>query len=325
MATEKPVRWGILGVAKINERLLPAFAQMTSGQLCAIASRSAERAAEAAAAAGLPKSYGSYEALLDDPDIDAIYVPLPNAAHAEWTRRAADRGKHVLCEKPLTPTADEALGVVNYCRSKGVRLMDGFMWPHHPRTTEIHQLIGSGRIGRVDHVHGTFSFPLPVDLTNIRLRPEQGGGSLLDVGCYPVFGIRWAFREEPTRVFATAQFEHGVDLSMAGTLWFSGGRTATFDCAFTRPLRQHLEIVGTDRVISVPRMWLPEPDAEYWLDNERRVCPCESQIVRMLDNFNAAVMEGRDPAPGAEEAIKTLRVLDALAQSARQGHPIDVV
>jgi predicted dehydrogenase len=325
MASEKPVRWGILGVAKINERMLPAFAQMANGRLTAIASRSADRAAEAARSAGLPKSYASYPALLDDSDIDAVYIPLPNAAHAEWTRQAADRGKHVLCEKPLSPTAGDAQSMVDHCRARNVRLMDGFMWPHHPRTAQIKQLIQSGRIGRVDHAHGTFSFPLPLDASNIRLQPARGGGSLLDVGCYPVFGFRWAFGEEPVRAFATARFEFGVDLSMAGTLWFPGDRTATFDCAFTRPLRQHFEIVGTDGVICVPRMWLPEPDAEYWVNDERRHCPCESQIVSMLDNFNAAVLEGRDPAPPAAEAVRTLRVLDALTRSAREGCPIDIL
>lgn len=325
MATKKTVRWGILGVAKINDRLLPAFAKMASGRLSAIASRSAERAAEAAAAADLSKSYGTYNSLLNDPDIDAVYIPLPNAVHAEWTRRAADRGKHVLCEKPLTPTADEAQAVVDDCRSKNVRLMDGFMWPHHPRTAELKRLIASGRIGRVDHVHGTFSFPLPLDASNIRLQPGQGGGSLLDVGCYPVYGIRWAFGEEPIRVFAAAEFEYGVDLSIAGTLWFPGGRTATFDCAFTRPLRQHFEIVGTAGVISVPKMWLPDVEAEYWVDGKRHVAACESQIVCMLDEFNAAVLEGRDPVPAAEEAVKTLRVIDALVRSARDRQPIDIV
>ncbi|HEY8503111.1 MAG TPA: Gfo/Idh/MocA family oxidoreductase, partial [Gemmataceae bacterium] len=132
--SSRKLRWGILGVAKINERLLPAFRASQTAELVAIASRSTERAHRAADEAGVRKFHGSYEALLDNPEVEAVYVPLPNSLHADWTRRAADRGKHVLCEKPLTPTAGTAAELVEYCRAKGVRLMDGFMWPHHPRT-----------------------------------------------------------------------------------------------------------------------------------------------------------------------------------------------
>src|ERR1700678_2803340 len=150
------LRWGILGVAKINERLLPAFAKAGNAELRGIASRSLEKAQAAAKSAGIPLAFGSYEALLDDPTIDAVYIPLPNTLHAEWTRKAADRGKHVLCEKPLTPTAAEAAELVAYCRGKGVHLLDGFMWPHPPRTARLRQLIDGGTIGTVRRVTGTF-------------------------------------------------------------------------------------------------------------------------------------------------------------------------
>src|SRR5262245_33649833 len=208
--TTAKLRWGILGVARNNRRVLPAFAQSAHAELCAIASRSTERARAAAAAAGIPTAYGGYERLLDDPAIDAVYIPLPNSLHAEWTMKAAERGKHVLCEKPLAPTAEEARKVVDFCRAGGVCLMDGFAWPHHPRTARLRQVLDARRLGDIRRVTGTFTFPLsPLDPANIRLRADLGGGSLLDVGCYPVSAIRWAFGGEPVRVCATATYHQG--------------------------------------------------------------------------------------------------------------------
>src|SRR5476649_1234628 len=148
----KKLRWGILGVAKINDRLLPAFAKAANADLAGIASRSLDKAKAAAKAAGIPKAFGSYEAILDDPGIDAIYIPLPNTLHDEWTRKAAERGKHVLCEKPLTPTAKEAEALVAFCHAKKIKLMDGFMWPHHPRTAQIKAFLDGCKLGRVERV-----------------------------------------------------------------------------------------------------------------------------------------------------------------------------
>ncbi|MBL8797218.1 MAG: Gfo/Idh/MocA family oxidoreductase, partial [Planctomycetia bacterium] len=318
MAKSK-LRWGILGVAKINDRLLPAFRKARNGELVAIASRSLDKAQAAAQAAGIPTAHGSYEALLDDPHIDAIYNPLPNHLHDEWTRKAADRGKHILCEKPLTPTAREAQALVEYCRSKNVCLMDGFMWPHHPRTAKLRQLLDSGAIGRVQRVTGAFTFPMrPLDPNNIRLQPQAAGGSLLDVGCYPVYGIRWAFGEEPVRVFAAARYQFGVDVEMNGLLWFADGRMASFDCGFTLPLRTQLEITGTEGVLSIPEMWVPakqpvvalrrldKPDEEIAFEND-------DQIQHMIEDFGRAVLNGEPVRPEPQEAVKTLLVLDALA------------
>src|SRR5947208_3491509 len=186
------LRWGILGVAAINDRLMPAFHAAKTADLRAIASRSADKAAAYAAKNNIPHSYGSYEQLLADPAIDAVYNPLPNHLHDEWTRKAADAGKHVLCEKPLTCDAKSAEALVAYCRSKGVRLMDGFMWPHHPRTRKLRQLLDAGAVGEVRKVTAAFTFPLVgLPLTNIRMQPGCGGGGLLDVGCYCVYAIRW--------------------------------------------------------------------------------------------------------------------------------------
>jgi D-xylose 1-dehydrogenase (NADP+, D-xylono-1,5-lactone-forming) len=330
MTTTAKLRWGILGVARINERLLPGFARAARADLRAIASRSPDRAREAARAAGIAAAYGSYEELLANPGIGAIYIPLPNTLHAEWTRRAAEHGKHVLCEKPLTPTAAEAAELIAFCRSRGVQLLDGFMWPHHPRTARLRQMLDAGVIGAVRRVSGTFTFPMrPLDPKNIRLQPGLAGGSLLDVGCYPVYGIRWAFGAEPVRAFARARYEFGVDVEMDGIVRLADGRVGTFDCGFTLPLRQRLEITGTEGVIEVHEMWVPAARATFTVRREGRAdeqvaVEGEDQIVHMLDGFSGAVLSGEPVRPAAEEAVRTLRVLDALAQSAREGREVEV-
>jgi predicted dehydrogenase len=323
------LRWGILGVAKINDRLMPGFKAAGDTRLVAIASRDGARAKAAAEKIGIPKAYGGYDALLADSEIDCVYIPLPNALHGAWARKAADAGKHILCEKPLAPTAAEAQSVIAYCRAKNVRLMDGFMWPHHARTAKLRQVIDSGEIGEIKHVAGTFTFTLPANAPNVRLRADLAGGSLLDVGCYPVYGIRWAFRAEPVRVTATAKFQDGVDLEMCGVLEFADGRTGNFDCGFNAPMRQWLEITATAGVIRVHEMWVPQAVCGFDLDRDGQ--PIEhvevegrDQIVCMIEDFAAAVRAGRDPEPGPDEAVKTLRVLDALARAAREGRAVDV-
>jgi D-xylose 1-dehydrogenase (NADP+, D-xylono-1,5-lactone-forming) len=324
------LRWGILGVAGINNRILPSFLRARNVELKAIASRSLDKAKAAAKAASIPVAHGSYEALLDDATIDAVYIPLPNSLHHEWTRKAAERGKHVWCEKPLCPSADEGRALIDFCKAKGVKLMDGFMWPHHPRTEHLRQFLDSGGIGEVRRVGGTFTFQMrPLDPNNTRLKPELAGGSLLDVGCYPVYGIRWAFGAEPIKAFATATFHNGVDIEMNGILWFADGRTATFDGGFTHPFRRWLEITGTDAVVWVPQMWIPLPRANYYIYREGKpveevVIENEDQIQHMIENFNRAVLENQPVTPPPEEAVKTLRVLDALSKSAREGRVVAV-
>ena len=319
------LRWGVLGVAHILDRLLPAFGKAAHAELGAVASRSEEKARAAAKAANAPKAHGSYEALLEDPEIEAVYIPLPNTLHAEWARRAAERGKHILCEKPLTPTAAEARELVAFCAARKVLLMDGFMWPHHPRTARLRQFLDDGGVGKVERVTAAFTFPLkPLEPSNIRLRSDLAGGSLLDVGCYPVYGIRWAFGAEPVRAWAAGRYLHGVDVEMSGLVWLADGRVGAFDCGFTVPLRGWMEVTGSEGVVFVPDMWLPGPRATFTVrragrPEEEVAVEGEDQIVHMLDDFSRAVLDGQELRPAPDEAVKTLRVLDALARSARDG------
>jgi D-xylose 1-dehydrogenase (NADP+, D-xylono-1,5-lactone-forming) len=325
----QPLRWGILSTAKINDRLLPAFSASTTAEVVAVASRDAEKAAAYAKEKGIPKSYGSYEALLADASIDVVYIPLPNHMHDEWTRKAADAGKHILCEKPLTVTAPEAESLIAYCRSKGVRLMDGFMWPHHPRTAKIREVIDSGTIGTVQKVVAAFTFNLEgLPTSNIRMQPQAGGGGLLDVGCYTTYAIRWWMGAEPVKVFATAKFVNGVDVGMCGVWTFADGRTATFDCGFTHPLRTQVEIVGTKAVIRIPNMWIPDDQAVFEIHRqngdfdagiETIATPGHNQMVHMIDDFAAAVRGLQECTPNPDQAVLTGRVMDALAKSAKTG------
>lgn len=330
----KKLRWGILGVAKINDRLMPSFRRLRNGEVAAIASRSLDRAQEAATRDNIPKAHGSYEALLDDPSIDVVYIPLPNTLHAEWTKKAAERGKHVMCEKPLCPTAAEAAEVAAFCRQRNVQLMDGFMWPHHPRTKLLREFLDRGEIGSVRRVVGAFTFRMgELDIRNIRLQPNLAGGSLLDVGCYPVYGIRWAMGSEPVRVWATAHYVNGCDVDMTGTLWFADGSIASFDCGFIHPMRQWLEIVGTTGTVTVEEMWVPSPKlATFQVCRENapagnvelHTIDDEDQMQHMLENFGHAILTNTPISPSPDEAIKTLKVLDALAKSARESKIVDV-
>jgi len=333
MAASK-LRWGILGVAGIVDRLMPAFTASSTVELAGIASRTLDKAKAYAAANGIAKAYGRYEDLLADPAIDAVYNPLPNHMHSEWTKKAADAGKHILCEKPLSPTADEAADLVAYCRKKGVRLMDGFMWPHHPRTHKLRKFLDGGGIGTITGATSAFTFNLNgLPTSNIRMQPQAAGGGLLDVGCYCVFGIRWAMQADPVRAFAKATFVNDVDVALAGVLTFADGRTAHFDCGFTKPLRTWVEIVGSEGVVRIPNLWIPDDRAAYEVHRQSGTfdqaieiveSPGENQMVHMLDDFAACVAEKREAYPNPDESVKLLRVLDALAKSARSGREVDV-
>jgi predicted dehydrogenase len=328
---QQKIAWGILGCARIARRaLIRGIQESGTGNLLALASRDRTKVRHWAAEFAVPRAYTGYDELLADPDIDAVYIPLPNTLHAEWTRRAADRGKHILCEKPLTPTAPQAEELIAYCRGKNVQLMDGFMWPHHPRTARLRQFLDAGGIGEVQRVSAAFTFPLePFDPSNIRLQTDLAGGSLLDVGCYPIYGIRWAFGAEPETVYATARYEYGVDVEMSGVVRLADGRMGSFDCGFTLPFRAWMEITGSEAVVVVPNLWLPEPRANYTIHRQGRpseqvVVEGEDQIVHMINHFSTAVLEGQSVTPAPEEAVRTLRVLDALAESAREGGEVKV-
>jgi len=319
------LRWGILGVGRLSRQMVPIFRQASNATLVAIASRTYERAADVAREANIPLAFGSYDDLISEPSIDAVYVALPNSLHAEWTIRAAACKKHVLCEKPLAPTARDAESMVDACRREEVVLMESHMWRHHARTAHIRKMLDRKVLGDVSRVFASFTIsPSSLAPNDIRLQPELGGGSLLDLGCYAVHGILWTFDADPTHVSATGRMQGGVDREGSGWLRFSGGGVGFFDCGFVSPYRTSLEIVGTAGTIKVREMWFPSQiPATFELYRPKRAVEehalaARDQRVEMLETFARAIDRGDRPE-SARDAVRCLKVLDALAQSLRNG------
>ncbi len=332
MTAGPAIRWGILGCARIARRgLIPGIARSSQGMLHALSSRDLAVARTWAREFGIPRVHGSYESLVTDPEIDAVYIPLPNELHRPWLIAAADAGKHVLCEKPLSLDAREARAMVEHARNRGVILMEAFMWRHQERTLRLRQLVRDGAIGDLRLVRASFSFPIAPD--DWRLDPSRGGGALWDVGCYGVNTARFFAGEEPRRFHALAQFgPTGVDLSLAATLEFPGGVLATIDCSFEQPFRCHYELSGTRGLIDVPLAYLPaagtnptaalikirsdknadsRPQGSTLLEFE----PID-QYTAMVDHFAQCAFAGTLLDPG-EDGRAQMLALESILASAR--------
>ena len=321
------VRWGILSTANIATKVGDAIHRADGAELVAIASRTQERAEDWASEHNVPRAYGSYEELLNDPEVDAIYIPTPPSMHAEWTIKAAEHGKHVLCEKPIAVTAEEAVAMADACRRNSVQLMDGVMWVHHKRTAEMSRIIDDGILGELRRVTAAFTFNWDtIPENNIRAQKEVGGGCLGDLGYYCVRAILWAFGDLPTQVFGTAHDKVGVEFNLSGLLWFANERMASFDCGFNTGSRKWFEVAGTKGSLicddfTVP--WKAEV-ARFWVhgtggkDAEHRIEEC-IQEVEMIERFSNIVQTGQLDAHWPSVAVDTMRVCDALLESARQG------
>ena len=317
------LRWGILSTARIGiRRVIPAIQRSQTGVVSAVASREADRAAEVASRFGIPRAHGTYEGLLADPEVDAIYNPLPNSLHAEWSIRAAEAGKHVLCEKPLARDAAEARRIVEACARAGVLLQEAFMYRFHPQIERLQQLVRDGTVGRLWLVRSGFSFTVGSE-NDIRLRPELGGGSLLDVGCYCV-NISRLLLGEPLQANAAAVYERGVDVRLAGMLTFSGGTAALLACGLRAPEQQFCEVVGEEGVITLPRPFLPGEDPAVIFvrrkaQEERIEIPGTDQYGRMIDHFGESLRTGTPPRFSPEDAVANMRVIDLLRAAAQAG------
>lgn len=316
-----PIKWGILSTANIAKKVGKAINHANNAELVAIASRTEERATSWAKEHNILKAYGSYDALISDPTIDVIYIPLPPSMHAEWTIKAAEKGKHVLCEKPLSANAAEAKEMAKACQQNGVQLMDGVMWVHHDRTVEMKKHIeGLGRLRRVTTAF-TFNWDT-IPYNNIRAKPELAGGSLGDLGYYCVRAILWAFDQIPTQVFATARYTNGVDFNLSGILWFEDDRIATMDCGFDTAHRKWFEIAGTEASLVCDDFTVPttEESSRFWIhgtDNEKHeIGPC-IQELNMIEHFSNIVINGSLEPHWSDNAVKTMIICDALQQSAR--------
>src|SRR5690606_5284534 len=324
------VRWGVLGVAKIaTQKVIPAMQETESSRVIGIASRDLARARAAAEQLGIERAYGSYGELLDDPDIEAVYIPLPNHMHAEWTLAAAAAGKHVLCEKPLALTAEEAQRMVDGCEHAGVKLMEAFMYRLHPLWAEVRRMVESGLIGEVYAIQSVFAFR-QMDPANIRNIADTGGGALYDIGCYAVNVARMVYGTEPDSVSASMRFAptFGTDAVTSAILDF-GGRHAIFTVSTQLEPDQRVAIQGTEGrlVIEIPfniphdrptrilhyAGGLPPTDPHV----EVHEIPAANQYGIQADLFSRAIREdGPVPTP-PEDAVANMAVLDRLFAAAR--------
>jgi predicted dehydrogenase len=324
--SNKKLRWGILGCAAIAKRsVVPGIHKSQTGIVAAIASRDEAKARETAKDLNIPVAYGSYEALLQDPDIDAVYIPLPNHLHKEWTIRAAQAGKHVLCEKPIALNAQEAQEMVDACAKAGVHLAEAFMYRHHPRYQLIKEIIRSGEIGDIRGIHGTFTFNNAHSKQNVRFHKHMGGGSIYDVGCYPINAARFILEREPEAATAHAFFspkhDH-VDMMASGLVEFSGAVALTFDCGMWAAGRNTLEILGTDGRIEVPSAYVSREDrsSNFFVvtkEGRREVeVPIVNQYSLQADDFAAVVFGDKAPLVPPQDAVNNMRVIDACLKSA---------
>jgi predicted dehydrogenase len=324
-ATDRTVRWGIVSTANIGvEKVIPAIQAASRCEVVAIASRDRDRAETTAASLGIPRAHGSYDDLVTDPDVDAVYVPLPNHLHAEWTIAAVRAGKHVLCEKPLAMTAADAERMIGASETAGVLLMEAFMYRLHPSWEAVRDLVSSGRIGELRAVQSWFSY-FNDDPSDIRNTLDVGGGALFDIGCYCVNLSRMLFGSEPLRVqgSVTRDPDMGIDVSTSALLDFPGG-VATFTCSTRAETDQRVHVYGTTGRISIeiPFNIPPALPTRVLLTSggDPPVAPATEAIVFepsdpytvQAEGFAAAVLDGAPvPIPPAD-AVGNLRVIEEL-------------
>jgi xylose dehydrogenase (NAD/NADP) len=315
MVSSEPVRWGILGTADINRKLLKGASLTDAVDVVAICSRTEERAREAAQRFGIPRWYPTYEALLADPQVEAVYISVPNSLHHEWTMRALAAGKHVLCEKPYTRHPDEVTQAFDAAESAGLILSEAFMWRHHPQAGRMQEFLSA--IGRLETIRASFNFVLDRE-DDIRLRPDLDGGSLMDVGCYCVSGARYAVGEEPELVFGTGVGDPGgVDRRFTGVLRFPSGVVAEFTSSFVVDHRG-LELIGTDGTVLFTDPWQSLP-ATVIIDGVETAFAEIDPYQCEIDNISAAIRGEAEPRLGRADALGQARAIEALYRSAANG------
>jgi D-xylose 1-dehydrogenase (NADP+, D-xylono-1,5-lactone-forming) len=320
------VKWGILSTADINRKVIPGAHASDKVELVAVASRDPARAEAYAREWEIPRAYGSYEELLADPDIEAVYIPLPNTLHAEWSIKAVEAGKHVLCEKPFTRHPEEVEASFDAAERNGRLLSEAFMYRHNPQTKRLSELVAEGTIGELRLVRSAFSYGL-YDHENIRLRTDVEGGALMDVGCYNVSGSR-LLGGEPERVWGEAWYgPSGTDWVFAATLRFPGDVIATFDCGTGLVERDELEAIGSDGSLFLDDPWhCLHPVIELRRDGgveQIELDPVDSYRLE-LENLSEAIRGEAAPLLGREDALAQAKTLEALHRSAMSGTPVSM-
>jgi len=321
------LRLGLLSTARINRAILDGAADSDLVEVVAVASRDAARAREYAREHGIPRAHGSYDDLLADPGVDAVYIPLPNRLHHEWTQRALAAGKHVLCEKPYSRRPSEVEEAFDVAERSGLVLMEAFMYRHHPQMRRVVELVSGGAVGRLRAIRAAFTFRLD-DAANVRLQPELDGGALMDVGCYCVSGAR-LLAGEPIRVQAEqVTGETGVDVAFHGTLRFADDVVAEFHASFVAPRAQELEAIGEEGSLVVEAPWRADWGGDLLLRRNDQVERMEvgpvNPFLLELENFAAAVEGRAEPLLGREDALGQARAIDALYRAAAEGRAVEL-
>lgn len=322
------IRWGLLSTANINRRVIPAIHNSLRGSLQAVASRSQSQAKQYAAEWEIPHAFGSYQALLESDLIDAVYIGLPNHLHAEWSIQALQAGKHVLCEKPLALSVAEVDAMTSASRETGCYLAEAFMYLHHPQTRLVREMVRRGDLGELGVVRGVFNFAFS-SRDNIRLIPEFGGGSLWDVGVYPLSYAQFLYGSAPQWVFGDQWLgETGVDETFIGQLHYPGGGLAQITSAFRLPFYTFVEVLGTRGRLTINRPFVGLDDnAEVWLypaegEPHQISVPEEYLYLGEIEDLHNAVLDGAQPHLSLQESRIHIQTVDALYRSARDRQPV---
>ncbi len=328
MAKPAPLGWGLLGTARINRAVIPPLKASKNSRLLAVASRSADKAAQYADRWDIPRHYGDYEALLADPTIDVIYNSLPNNLHFEWSLKALQAGKHVLCEKPLTIRTADVDALIRASEETGRIIAEAYMYRHHPQTLMVKEMVESGEIGQLQHMRGSFTY-VNTRPGDTRFDPSMGGGSLLDIGCYPIGYASYLAGSTPVLVFGQQVIgTTGVDVRFSGQLLFSRDVIAQFECSFITEYRVGMEISGDRGRITVPEPFKPGKSTKITLHQggQEKTIPIKGRELYQgeIEDIENAIMNGTPPSISLSESRAIIMTIEALYQSAKQAQPIQL-
>jgi len=320
------VKWGIISTADINRKVNPGAHASEKVDLMAVASRDLRRAEEYAREWEIDRAYGSYEALLEDADVEALYISLPNTLHCEWSIRAVEAGKHVLCEKPLALSVDEVDAIQAAAHKQGRIMQEAFMYRHHKQTLEVQELVKNGSLGTLKLVRGSFSFVLSHE-GDIRLDPAMGGGSIWDVGCYPISYARTVIGENPLEVFGwQVTGPTGIDETFVGQMLFSNNVIAQFDCSFALPFHSFMEIVGSEATLNVPSPFKPTANPKIYLTRDGKTegfrIRGQELYLGEVEDMADAIQLGKEPRISLDDSRANVHAIASLLESARTGKPV---
>ena len=324
----KKLNWGLLSTARINRALIPPLRVSNRNQLLAVGSRSKASADAYAREWKIPRAHGSYETLLADPEIDVIYNSLPNHLHAEWTIKAVEAGKHVLCEKPLALRVEEVDAMKAAAQKHGRVVAEAFMYRHHPQTWKVRELVKNGSLGTLKLVRGSFSFVLTRE-GDVRLNPEWGGGSIWDVGCYPISYTRTVVGAAPLEVFGwQVTGQTGIDDTFVGQMRFEQDVLAQFDSSFVIPFHAFMEIVGSEGTLNIPNPYKPGVDEKIYLTRGDKVetirIKGQELYIGEVEDMAHAILLGKAPLVSLDDSRVNVNVICAFLESARLGAPVSL-